>query len=639
MPTTGGVTTGPTGECGSVDDCAGGASACRTPTACEGGVCVFEAVVDGTPIGEQVSGDCMVLVCDGAGGVRSQVDAGDVEDDGMLCTLDGCDGTTPTHMPGMTSCYSGARGTAGVGMCVSGVKMCDEQGTPVGPCVGEVLPQTEDCDAGLLDEDCDGEINEEGAACICVPGEIVPCYGGPPATQNVGVCKGGGQSCDADGLGLSECAGEVLPGPEDCETLDVDEDCDGVADCEQRAVQLAVGQRFSCARFNDGKVKCWGANTAGQLGLGDKLHRGDEPGEMGAALPFVDLGPLGAVEIAAGEAFVCARLEDGTIKCWGSNNYGVLGVGDTIARGDHPNEMGVNLPAFSLGDVPVVHMSAGDAFMCALLADGSVKCWGYAAFGRLGLGDSGDLGNVPGEVGPELPVVPLGAPVVELATGASHTCVRFADDKIKCWGLGSGALGLGSFEHKGDNVGEIAALPFVDLGPLPAKSVRTGNLTSCAVMGDQSLRCWGSVTPLGFGDPEHRGDGPGEMGVNLPAIAVGGPVETLLAADRGACVRLVGGTIKCWGANAWGQLGLGDTEDRGDGPGEMGDDLPALDLGLANKVLQISRWDIHACALFESGAVKCWGHNLNGQLGLGDKEHRGDNPGEMGAALPSVQLL
>jgi alpha-tubulin suppressor-like RCC1 family protein len=70
---------------------------------------------------------------------------------------------------------------------------------------------------------------------------------------------------------------------------------------------------------------------------------------MGAALPAVDFGPgRTALQLTAGGIQTCARLDDGSVKCWGSNNFGQLGLGDTQARGDGPGEMGAALPAVQL---------------------------------------------------------------------------------------------------------------------------------------------------------------------------------------------------------------------------------------------------------------------------------------------------
>jgi alpha-tubulin suppressor-like RCC1 family protein len=137
------------------------------------------------------------------------------------------------------------------------------------------------------------------------------------------------------------------------------------------------------------------------------------------------------------------------------------------------------------------------------------------------------------------------------------------------------------------------------------------------------------------------------MGDGLPVVDLGaGRTARLLAVGAAihACALLDTGAVKCWGSNSYGQLGLGQdaTDDsarsRGDEPGEMGDDLPIVDLGTSEPVAGLAVGSAHSCALLSTGRVKCWGFNSSGQLGLGDTESRGDEPGEMGQNLPVVDL-
>jgi alpha-tubulin suppressor-like RCC1 family protein len=310
---------------------------------------------------------------------------------------------------------------------------------------------------------------------------------------------------------------------------------------------------------------------------------------MGATLPAVDLGPgRTALQVTAGLGHTCARLDDGTVKCWGDNSAGQLGLGDTQFRGDGPGEMGATLPAVDLGPGrTALQVMAGLNHTCAWLDNGTFKCWGINNFGQLGLGDTQARGDGPGEMGATLPAADLGPgrTALQVTVGGLHTCARLDNGTVKCWGR----------------------------------------------------NCEGQ---LGLGDTQDRGRGPGEMGASLPAVDLG-PGRTALqltAGTQGTCARLDDGTYKCWGSNGNGQLGLGDTQNRGDGPGEMGATLPPVDLGLGRTALQLTAGSAHTCARLDDGTVKCWGRNVEGQLGLGDNQDRGDGPGEMGAALPAVQL-
>jgi alpha-tubulin suppressor-like RCC1 family protein len=101
---------------------------------------------------------------------------------------------------------------------------------------------------------------------------------------------------------------------------------------------------------------------------------------------------------------------------------------------------------------------------------------------------------------------------------------------------------------------------------------------------------------------------------------------------------LNGGNVKCWGRNDVGQLGLGDAAERSDGPGEMGESLPAVNLGTGKTAMAIAAGHYHTCALLNDSSVKCWGDNVYGELGLGDTAFRGGNPNELGDSLPTVKL-
>ncbi|KAJ1479999.1 regulator of chromosome condensation 1/beta-lactamase-inhibitor protein II [Baffinella frigidus] len=105
-------------------------------------------------------------------------------------------------------------------------------------------------------------------------------------------------------------------------------------------VQLTAGRVHTCAVLNDSSVRCWGQNWDGMLGLGDTLERGGRSSDMGANLPAMDLGPGRiAVQLSAGEYHTCALLDNGSVKCWGSNAFGQLGLGDTQRRGIFPNDV------------------------------------------------------------------------------------------------------------------------------------------------------------------------------------------------------------------------------------------------------------------------------------------------------------
>jgi len=234
-----------------------------------------------------------------------------------------------------------------------------------------------------------------------------------------------------------------------------------------------------------------------------------------------------------------------------------------------------------------------------------------------------------------------------LATGMGQTCAVLDDATLKCWGRNEyGQLGLGDTEARGDEPGELGdALPTVNLGSnSTVRAVSAGVLHTCAVLESGAVKCWGTNSlltgQLGLGDLDRRGDEPGEMGDALPPVELGTGrgASALAAGGEHTCVLLDDDAMKCWGHNAAGQLGVGDIEARGDERGEMGEALPFVNLGTGRRPTAIGAGGAHTCVLFDDAAVKCWGSNWHGQLGLGDNENRGKEPGEIGDALLPLEL-
>lgn len=184
-----------------------------------------------------------------------------------------CDGTVNEADAGCTCdlgeqlpCYEGPNGTEGVGVCAGGTRTCD--GTEFGPCEGQTLPSLETCDT-LLDDDCDGEVNEPDAGCICDDGEVVPCYEGPPGTENVGVCIPGTRTCAGGDFG--PCEGQVQPAVEACDTP-ADDDCDGDVNEPDAGCNCAPNTQAPCYSGppgTDGVGPCHGGSqTCNAQGTG-----------------------------------------------------------------------------------------------------------------------------------------------------------------------------------------------------------------------------------------------------------------------------------------------------------------------------------------------------------------------------------
>ena len=130
------------------------------------------------------------------------------------------------------------------------------------------------------------------------------------------------------------------------------------------------------------------------------------------------------------------------------------------------------------------------------------------------------------------------------------------------------------------------------------------------------------------------------MGDSLPTVDIGTghTAKVVRAGSEQTCVVRDDDRVACWGSSLLGELGNGSQNGTGDAPGEMGDALPTIDLGSGRTIVEFAEGEDHLCALLDDDSLKCWGWNGFGQLGLGDTNNRGDNPGEMGDALPAIGL-
>lgn len=279
-----------------------------------------------------------------------------------------------------------------------------------------------------------------------------------------------------------------------------------------------------------------------------------------------------------------------------------------------------------------------------MLEGGAVTCWG-ANVGTSGPGTNLDRGIYPEQMGDGLPALDMGTgrTVKSISAGMDHWCAVLDDSSVKCWGNDyEGRVGIGHYlpiATMGD------ARPAVRLGTgRTAKAVTTGGTHTCAILDDSSVKCWGSngAGQLGLGPVGWRGTDATQMGDNLATVnlGTGRTAKAIRAGFVHTCAILDDDTLKCWGLNSTGQLGLGDVTRRGTALAEMGDALPVVDLGAAHSPREIglSPSATHTCVRLEDGSVKCFGWNAGGQLGAGDTITRGSSPADVPSLLPSVDL-
>ena len=345
---------------------------------------------------------------------------------------------------------------------------------------------------------------------------------------------------------------------------------------------IAVGGAHSCGLTAVGEPYCWGRNNFGQLGDGTQLDRG-EPTRVGGAS-----GPT-FVAIAAGYAHSCGITGAGEMYCWGRNGSGQLGDSTFISRSEPTRVPNLVATGMTLGDA---HTCAWSAAQGASV--GAVSCWGDNSFGQLGDGTE------------SLRVVPTalvaGTPDARIVSaGGAHTCAFLGADaastSLRCWGSND-------FRQIDGTRTWYRTQPTA-LDPVPdVVSVTTGSWHSCGLNATGVATCWGYNTGGQLGFASGAASGPGTVG--------GGHVfASLDAGDRATCGRTADGETWCWGANDEGQLG--DST-------QTGSVAPVRVRGPAMSAIAVG--DAHACGLTPTNEVWCWGANAYGQVGDGTQERR-----------------
>ena len=367
--------------------------------------------------------------------------------------------------------------------------------------------------------------------------------------------------------------------------------------------------------------------------------------------------PFLADQIDIGGSHTCS-LKSGQVKCWGLNNKGQLGYGSTDSIGDGPNEISelndvkVHEPISGPNDDHLTEFIAtGDQHTCALLKNKCIKCWGSNEHGQLGYSDTNNnRGDTDSEMGSNLtPVGGLDFKVKTIATGLAHSCTITNDDTVRCWGANDkGQLGQDS---TADTFIEPNNIPDVDVHPEDAtktpqenagflpKHVAAGAKHTCVVLNNDCVKCWGGnqYGQLGYGDTEDRGDdgsNGSEMGANLPPVGgLNFKVKAIATGDWHTCAIIKNDdSVQCWGLNDKGQLGVGSTANLDDATS-----LTSIDLG-SHTAKSITAGTKHTCVTLNDDSMKCFGLNDKGQLGQGSIDDIGDGDSEMGTNLKAVPV-
>ena len=331
---------------------------------------------------------------------------------------------------------------------------------------------------------------------------------------------------------------------------------------------------------------CGSSGSHATGGHGGAGGAGTGAGGTAAGIPLA-----GVASISAGRSFACAVLTDGTVRCWGENDAGELGsTSDTLGLQCGSNAcVATAIPVTGL--VGATAVSTGNASACALVAAGKVACWGDNTNGQLG---TGTTVSSPTPVG----VAGLTVAATAISAGDEFACALLVGGGAACWGGNVyGNLGTGNITS--------APAPIAPMGLANITAISASNGRTCALLGG-TVNCWGDnrLGELGVGTTNDS-----YLPVAVPGLAA---VTAISAGGFLTCALLADTTVQCWGDNQFGELG---TAAGATTPVPM----PVAVAGLTN-VTAISagrEGGYFACALLADTTVVCWGQNNLGQLGNG----------------------
>ncbi len=500
---------------------------------------------------------------------------------------------------------SGCLGRCGDGILQAGFEECD------GSQLGGATCTSRGFYTGQLRCGADCRFDVSGCASFCGDGIIDAAY--------LEICDGlalNGATCLQHGYygGQMACASN-------CRSLDFS-DCQAVGRCGDGTIQTLFGEEcdgtnldgatcasfgfhgsgLSCSNCHFDLSTCQANGACGdgiiQTLFGEECDGTNLDGETCRSLGYFtgDLTCSATCQMEnchqitdwnMGNQFTCAVLDDGTARCWGANDKGQLGIG-TLPNDDDPRL--TPQPVVSMDSaVRIIHSLAPRT--CVRVSDGRMYCWGenYANY---------TLGN-PSFTDPEAhaPVEVMNlANAVDAAMGAYHTCVLRSDATVTCWGGNSnGQLGDGSTTNRQYPSTTVVGLTSV-------VQVVSGWAFSCARASGGTVWCWGANTSGQLGNGTWT-----DSSVPVQVSGLSDAVH-IAAGNSHACAVRACGQMVCWGSNGKSQLGDGNTTNS---------NVPVAVIGISTGV-EASAGNEHTCVRLSDGTAQCWGAGNSGQLGVGN---------------------
>ena len=287
--------------------------------------------------------------------------------------------------------------------------------------------------------------------------------------------------------------------------------------------RIDIGDLNACAVSTTGKAYCWGSNLEGQLG-----REGN-----GSTTPVLISGVSDATDITSSGAFSCALLSNGNVKCWGNNEQGTLGNGGTQNSITPVDTLISNVTA----------ISAGKNHVCVIINDGTVECWGNNEFNQLG-DTTVEKSSTP------LTIYGI-SNAAKISCGQYHSCVVLETGEINCWGKNDHL-------YLGNPLETYTTTPVEALLFRTATDVSTYNTHTCATLTDGGAVCWGGnqYSQLGM---VWVTEGIYEK-IPLDVRNIISDIKSISAGSLFTCAIMTDNSIKCWGDNVHGQLGQGNTD-------------------------------------------------------------------------------
>jgi alpha-tubulin suppressor-like RCC1 family protein len=296
-------------------------------------------------------------------------------------------------------------------------------------------------------------------------------------------------------------------------------------------VEITAGRNHTCARVSDGSLRCWGHRALGQLGDGAPLHM-TTIFKMPAPVPVASVSE--ARTVASGDAHTCTITSGGTL-CFGSNDFGQLGDGRTERQ---------SAPTAVLGLVGPVQLALGAAHGCARLEDRTLRCWGS--------NESGQLIGLPadrcGSYDCARRAIETGVgDVAQVAAAGNRTCILATDGSVSCVGALTAGTSYAREPVAIDAVAEIAL----------------GSAHSCARREDGTVWCWGEADRGQLANIVAKAcpRGSGSCSLEPLPVALPAAAKSIALGGDSSCALLTNGDVYCWGRNDHGQIGDGTTAD------------------------------------------------------------------------------